>query len=112
MVLVLNLEITHRHQDRNARAHQEQIEEIDGEAIDHQRAHEAGEGGDLKALFFGGVIGEMQLAHRCCRKRDADQRGDGVHLFPLLRQHQIDHQDAEREHRQQQHRQRQQVVGA
>jgi hypothetical protein len=112
VVLALDLEITHRHQDGNARAHQEQIEEIDGEAIDHQRAHESGEGGDFDAMLFSGVIGEMELAHRSRRKRDANQSGDGVYPLPLLRQQQVDHQDAQREHCQHQHRQGEQVVGA
>ena len=104
MVLVLDLEIPHRHQDGDARAHQEQIEEIDGKAIDDQRAHEAAKGGNCDPLLFRGVISEMELDHRDRRKRHADQCSDGVQALPMRRQHQVNHQDAEREHRQQQHR--------
>ncbi len=42
VILVLDLEIAHRHQDGNRGAGQEQIPEVDGEAIDHHRVHEGG----------------------------------------------------------------------
>ena len=84
VVFLLDFQIMHRHQDGDRRAQQEQVEEVERKAVHQQRVHEA-RTGERKALPRRHVIGIVQLAHRSRRKRNADQRGDGVHLLPLLR---------------------------
>ncbi len=109
VVLLLDLQVANRHEDRDRRAGEEQIREVDGEGIDQQRSHEAGVG-KCQALPLRDVISPLQLADGGGRECDTDQRDVGVHALPLLRQKQVDQQDAEREQRQQQHGQRQQVI--
>ena len=75
VVLVLNFQIVHRHQHRDRRARQEEIEEIEGEGIDQQCPHEAGVD-KAQAFVLREVIGPMQLADGRSRECKANERDD------------------------------------
>ncbi len=63
MALVLDLKVANRHQDGDRGSSQEKVEEVEGEAIHHERAHESGEGRNARSFRLSNVIGVMQLAH-------------------------------------------------
>ena len=108
VVLVLDFQVVHRHQDGDRGAHQEQVEEVDGEAVHQQRAHETG--GLRQSRAARPAIGVMQLATAAAEK---PMPISAVMAFSASTagQHQVDQQHAEPKHRQQHHGQRQRVVG-
>ncbi len=101
---MLGLEITHRHEDGDGRGRKKEIEEVEGKAVDQhgaQQAKGAGRVGHPELDFVDAGGGE----------ENADEGGDGVGPLHLLRQHEVDQKDAEREQRQQRDRQREKIIG-
>ena len=107
MMLVLDFEVPHRHDDGNRRPHQKQIEEIDGDAVHQHRVHQSQL---IKAPAPAADQVRLDAAYADRRKHHSHQRGHRVHPLPLRRQHQVNHQDAERKNGQLQHREHEQVV--
>ena len=107
VIFLLDLEVAHRHQDGDRGSRQEQVEEVEGEAVHHQRTHETGMADDASLRSCA--------TNECCHtpavaKQTPTNAVSALDHFHSGGSMQVDQQDAQREQRQQEHGQCQQVV--
>ena len=102
---MFDFEVPYRHQNRDPGSREEQIEKVKREVIDQHGVHQA-----IGARSATLIEPALDVINRLRGKQQPDERRDRVRPLLLFRQHEVDQEYAEREHREQSDGQGQQVI--
>ena len=110
VVFVFDLKVTNRHQDGQPGSGKKQVVEVNGEVVEHHGVHESKFEPVPDLCRF--ELGILDLQHSSRGKKHTHKCGHGIRPLPLRRNHQVDQQDAQREHGEHDDRKGQQIVRA